>query len=135
MLRNLSASLFLLVMSLLVALHSPAIGYCAGSESHFVGDHAEISEVCEHDCGGHDHSGDPEDPGEHEHLMLSLDAGDFQWSAASLWLVPQFAEIALPVWLVAPVLVTGDDFQMGVLPANPPPPETPIFRRDAALRI
>ncbi|MEJ6642334.1 MAG: hypothetical protein QNL33_03665 [Akkermansiaceae bacterium] len=133
--RKLSASLFLLVMSLLVALHSPAIGYCSDSESYFVGDHHEVADVCEHDCDGHELPLEPEEPIDHQHLMVSLDTADFQWSASTLHSVPQFLEIELQGWLMSPLPIVGEHFGAVIFPADPPPPDVPIFRRDAALRV
>lgn len=135
MLRKLSASIFLLVMSLLVALHSSAIGYCVNQELYFVGDHVETPEVCSHDCDGDQKPVEQQDPVDHQHLMVSLDAVDFQWSATLLCVVPQFVEIELPDWSLPILLMVGEQVRDAISPTNPPPPDLPIFRRDAALRI
>lgn len=125
--RRLSASIFLLVMSLLVALHSPAVGYCAATESYFLGDHSE-DHNCDHECADH------REPLEHPHHMVLLDAGDFQWVPVT-FCFPQFVEIDLLDWSVTwPLFVAGKSGVL-ILPANPPPPDVPIFRRDAALRV
>jgi hypothetical protein len=134
-LRKLSILLFLLLMSLLVAFHSPAVGYCLDSESYFLGDHQEGPEICGHGCDDHGLPTESEDPIDHEHLMVSLDAGDFQWSTSMLCVVPQFVEIELQDWLILPLPIAGEHFGSVISPSNPPPPDIPIFRRDAALRV
>ncbi|YCM45771.1 hypothetical protein V2O64_07060 [Verrucomicrobiaceae bacterium 227] len=116
-------------MSLLIALHSPAIGYCTNSDAYFVGGHAQSVEVCDHGCD--DHS-TPED---HEHLMVSIDPGNFQWSANPLCIVPQFIVMEWPGWSL-PSLFIDEELRGNFLSStNPPPPDLPIFRRDSALRI
>ena len=134
-LRKLSASIFLLVMSLLVAFHSPVFGYCVNEDQYFVGEHDEEIEACEHECDGHQEPAGKTDPVEHEHLMVSLETEDFQWSTTPLCVVPHFIEVEVLNWTLLFDFSDGDLVGVPISPANPPPPEVPIFRRDAALRI
>lgn len=130
-LQKLTASFVLLVMALLITFHSPAVGYCPVAETYFVGDHSEEKVTCESDCG---HSETPA-PVEHEHQVVQLDAGEFQCSAPFIFSAPRFSEVILPDWLTS-----DSDLEVGLTSdwlvlASPPPPDLPIFRRDAALRI
>jgi hypothetical protein len=131
-LRQLSASFFLVVMMLLIGLQLPALGYCAGEGTFFVGQHM-IESDCQNQCC---HDSPPvEIPCDEEHEFVTIDAGGFQWNpliqtAPPVTLVPEdFPWISLSF-----VFEKQEPLAIGCV-VEPPPPDLPIFRRDAALRL
>jgi hypothetical protein len=130
-LRRLSALFFLSVMILFIGLQSPVLGYCAAENEVFVGAHL-VGFSCDHGC---EHEAPPvQIPCEEEHDFVTVDPGDFQWS---------------PLSALAPPVLVAEDFEFVSRPLffeerayvclmglpDPPPPDVPIFRRDAALRV
>ncbi|MGC6456735.1 MAG: hypothetical protein ACON4R_00045 [Akkermansiaceae bacterium] len=121
-------------MSLLIALHSPVFGYCSLSEVHFFGSHSHDEIHHDHFHDDH-HECDPvQDPDDHDHLMVTLDAGEFQWAAPDFTMVPHFVVIEVPDWEVLMPLIESDS-DLEWTAKNPPPPDVPIFRRDSRLRL
>jgi len=119
-------------MTLVIGLHSPVFGYCAAGDVVIVGPHL-IDSVCNDDC---DHESEPtKAPCQDEHEFVTLDPGDFQWSplaliAPPMALVPEdFDPVVCPFFVELPVPLSLISY------VDPPPPDTPIFRRDAALRL
>ncbi len=131
-LRKITASFFLTVMALVIGLHSPVLGYCAAEGEVFLGEHV-VETTCDHGC---QHAPDlVEVPCEEEHEFVTVDPGDFQWSplmmtAPPIALVPDDIELVL-----RPVFSENAPFVSVITSVNPPPPDVPIFRRDAALRL
>lgn len=118
-------------MTMLMGLQLPVIGYCAAEDAVFVGQHMVDSHEhhhCEHD------SAPLEVPCEEEHEYVTVDAGDFQWSPL-VSLVPPAALIPEEFSLTGFFVFEKQDIPAKACCLNPPPPDVPIFRRDAALRL
>lgn len=123
---------FLSVMILFIGLHSPVLGYCAADDEIFVGAHL-VDPACGHEC---EHDAAPIDiPCEEEHDFVTVDPGEFQWSPLEL-LAPPVAMVPEDFEFVSRPLFV-EEFALFLLIGNsdPPPPDVPIFRRDAALRL
>lgn len=116
---------------MLIGLQLPVLGYCANEETIIVGQHM-IDSDCHHDC---EHDPIPvEVPCEEEHEYVTVDAGDFQWSPL-VSLVPPVALIPEEFSFTLSLVFERQDLLPRACPSSPPPPDIPIFRRDAALRL
>ena len=136
-LRKASASIFLVVMSLLIALHSPVFGYCPKEETFFIGHfHCQDSQgIDEHDCHC-EHEEDPvPSPCDGEHVLISLDSDDFVWSGmeelneVKLTLIEDL-EFQSQIALGFPRILEVVTFQ-----SRPPPPDDPVYRRFSVYRL
>lgn len=136
MLRKETASVFILVMSILIALRTPVLGYCPDSEVFFLGGfdcHLSHSHDHEEDHHHRDHS-EPS-PCEENHEMISFESEDFLWNAsgdlgeAKMVLVGD-AEFRSRTSLHFPRALTDVAF-----PSRPPPPDEPVFLRFSVLRL
>jgi hypothetical protein len=124
-------------MSLLVALHSPVFGYCPKNETIFMGHHhcqaPQIDD--EHDC----HCGHEEEPvpcpcdGEHE--LISLDSGDYLWSAMGDLEEVKMSLIEDLGFQIQPSLDFPKEPTTVSFLSRPPPPDQSIFRRFSVLRL
>ena len=131
-LRKLTASFFLTVMALVIGLHSPVLGYCAAEGEVFIGEHS-IESDCHHEC---DHDSDPiEVPCEEEHDFVTVDPGDFQWSSFTVMDPPVFVVLEDLDWILFSPSFEKQVLVPSIKWVDPPPPDIPIFRRDAALRL
>lgn len=119
-------------MTLLIGLQLPVFSYCAAEQTVFVGQHT-IEADCHDECG-HD-SAPIEIPCEEDHEFLTVDAGDFQWNsltqpAPPVALIPEDFS-----WVSLFFISEKKDLPVIMSLVDPPPPDLPIFRRDAALRL
>lgn len=79
-LRKMSATVLLTVMSFLIGLQAPVLGFCELSQSFFISEHHH-----DHADHGHDdclHHEDEKAPAplDHEHSFILLEINDFSWS-------------------------------------------------------
>lgn len=135
-LRKASASIFLVVMSLLIALHSPVVGYCAEAETFFVGEFECGASLAldNHDCHGlHEEESAPS-PCDGEHEMITLVSGDFLWSGLEAPDAPETICVPNAQDDRSSFSLLRRQIDVTVMPTRPPP-DPSQFRRFSVLRL
>lgn len=158
MLRKTSAVLFLLVMTLVITLKHPVLGYCLCLDAYFTGDcicettknatSAPASTACQGCCSTNDHAEyvTPVPCGDCT-KQLSIDTGDFVWNGSDISPDSETSGISDPG-----AFSTGDyfcvsqttPFMSGPIRGDPPPvthipllssQSLPLYLKLAVLRL
>ena len=140
MFRKASASVLLTVMSLLIGLQAPVLGFCQHSQTFFFSTpqcqspETEKSHVNYHDCDcHHEHDQEALDPCDESHQFLALDVDDF--TKASSEFSPDLRFLTAPISATPAPLLQQEKVTLSSFSSRAPPPGVPLFRLHSVWRL